>query len=526
MPVQTRVPRGVDATAICQPPPGAPWDIRPQRVAFKADTDQVLSFYVSARPELFLAGRERFSVKVVGIHGNRHRFTEAEYERVARMVGLPERPNDEQLVAEGVTVRLHEDGPEFMVEPGAAGVGAETADAWAQAVRMVLPGGVGVATTLQNFVPAENLQLQLPPGGADRLAGVLAHHPSVVIERQAAARPPAWVLASGNYLEIKERYAGIVDILSPATVESHPRFRAQAGPVRVSIELPWGSWTTAASVSTTGLERVELPTTVGVPPLRVALAEDLLHLAQLDDAGTPVVLGLHGDPPKATLVSLLERRGSDSAAVASPSASAAWAIPQPSRDGIFRLEGRQTVLFPLYGRSLAVDETDVMPRVEPLSFTRAPEWDLLIGAGQLQALNAQQALNVQEPWNLARRPHNELLRLAAAYALCARQDWTALSGVLPLGEPPYSLDEALLCLAAIRRGYGIPETKDLAMEAVLSAANAGRVPLLRWGVDLALTVLTDNALSSSRTVLTWLAAIAAVGQRLSPRSIWTAWTEN
>ena len=497
-------------------------------MAFKADTDQVLHFSVNARPQLWLAGgRKRFSVKVLGIHGKRYGFTEAEYEQVARIVGLPERPNDEQLVADGVTVRLREDGPEFMVEPGAADVGAQTADAWAQAVRKVLPGGMGVATTLENFVPSENLQLQLPPGGADRLAGALAHHPSVVIERQAAERPPAerppaWVLAStSSYLEMKERYAGIEDILSPNLVESSsPRFRAQNGPVRVSIELPWGSWSTAPSVSTTELKRVELPTTVGVPPLRVALAKDLLHLAQLDDAGTPVVLGLHGNPPKATLVSLHERRGSDSAAVASPSASAAWAIPQPSRDGIFRLEGRQTVLFPLYGWSLAVDDADMMPRVEPLSLTNAPEWDLLIGAGKLQGLNAQRA------WNLARYPHNELLQLAAAYALCARQDWTALSDVLPFSEPPHSLDEALLRLAATRGGYGTHEAKDLAMETVLSAAIAGRVPLFRWGVDLALTVLTDNALSSSRPVLTWLAAIAAVGQRLSPRSIWTAWTED
>jgi hypothetical protein len=63
------------------------------------------------------------------------------------------------------------------------------------------------------------------------------------------------------------------------------------------------------------------------------------------------------------------------------------------------------------------------------------------------------------------------------------------------------------------------------MNQVLSAANEGQVPVLRWGIDLAITVLTADVLSHNSTIATWHAALAAIRPRLSPRSVWTAWTE-
>jgi hypothetical protein len=302
--------------------------------------------------------------------------------------------------------------------------------------------------------------------------------------------------------------------------------------VRVSVELPWGSWTEAVQVPAWGIEQIDLPTTIGVPPLRVALADDLSYLAERDRVGEPMILGLQGDPPpQATLVKLVERDETDLAVVASPSASAAWAIAQPGRDGVLRLGGPTATLFPLGGRSLAVDRADGVPRIEPLSSTTAPEWDLLIGTGQLELLEPVGARDLEAMGD------DPLLRLACAYALYAQRRWGLLVVVLvnelrrlpDTTRSPGTLDLALLMLAAANAWDHWPNgyrPSAVAMEMVSSAAEAGQVPLLRWGVALALTVLTADALPESATFATWHAALAAIQPRLSPRSVWTAWTEN
>jgi len=42
----------------------------------------------------------------------------------------------------------------------------------------------------------------------------------------------------------------------------------------VRLELPWGIWTRVVHVPPVGQVEVELPMTVGTPPLRVAFRED------------------------------------------------------------------------------------------------------------------------------------------------------------------------------------------------------------------------------------------------------------
>jgi hypothetical protein len=548
VPVQLRLPLGADGVALCELRPNSPWAEVSTRWPFKADTDQPVSFSLThAQYQPALAGPVesgplRFSVKVRTPKGHGYgalRRPEANfpgrtsYDQVTSVIGLPEVPADNQAVADGVTVTLHEDGPQFTAENWAAKAGAETAAAWASAVQAVLPQNPDLPEDLRvttivrgDIAPKyEKLRLELPDGGARRLAGPLASHPAVVIERGPVTRPPAWRLTSSP---ASEQLDGVEEVLSLSELEQRPGVAIQPGPVRVSVELPWGSWTEAVQVPAWGIEQIDLPTTIGVPPLRVALADDLSYLAERDRAEQPMILGLQGDtPPQATLVNLVERHGTDPEVVASPSASAAWSIAQPGRDGVLRLEGPTATLFPLAGRSLAVDRADGMPRVEPLSATAAPEWDLLIGTGQLEVL---------ETWvarDLAVLADDELLRLACAYVLYARREWMMLNDVMIAGGWPrqLDLDEALLLLAAAYAGLsfnldGRSWSEDLAMEGVRWAAEAGQVPLLRWGVDLALTVLTAEALHENSKIAAWYAALAAIRPRLSPRSVWTSWTEN
>jgi hypothetical protein len=80
-----------------------------------------------------------------------------------------------------------------------------------------------------------------------------------------------------------------------------------------------------------------------------------------------------------------------------------------------------------------------------LSATTAPEWDLLIGTGQLEVLDAEDGLN------LAREADDELMRLASAYMLYLRSEWLALREALSAERPRQvgQLDEALLWLAVV-----------------------------------------------------------------------------
>ncbi len=529
MPVVARLPQRVNGVATCDLPPTAPWDLVSARSDFTADADQTVRFTLKARQQQqqqqqqqqtpvqrsAWAGPQRFTVTVAGRDGRRHNALRdpAVYQEVARELGLT-LPVSDQPVDEGVVVHLHEDGPVFTAEPAMAERGAAIAARWADALQAVLPDGLTVTTATRGDLAAARgtLQFQFPPGGARQLAGPLASQPAVVMERGPVLRPPAWQLTGPP--------AGMEHLMSLADLEASPDLALDPGPVRVSLELPWGSWSTTAMAPVSGTTQVELPQTVGVPPLRVALAGELDYLSERDRSGNPMILGLQGAAPQATLVSLLSQDGLDPAVVAAPTPSAAWGVRQPGLAGVLRLDGRRTVMFPLAGRSLAVDDADGGPRVEPLSVTAAAAWDLLIGTGQLEALDVATGVS------LALHADDDLLRLAGAYVVYARSDWLTLLDVVRSADRPGYLDEALLALAAAGAvGTVSGDLADRAMEQISAAALQGHVPVLRWGIELALIVLTPEARRTDPVVSAWYTALTTIRPRLSPRSVWTAWTD-
>jgi hypothetical protein len=521
MPVVARLPQQVNGVATCDLPPTAPWDLVSAQSNFKADADQTVRFTLKERQQQQTpvqqptpSGPQWFTVDIASRDGHRHSALGPDvYRDVARELGLAA-PVPDHFDDDGVVIHLREHGPEFTAEPGMADRGAAIAARWADALLTVLPGGLTVTTAARGDLAAarNTLEFLLPPGGARQLAGPLASQPAVVIERGLVSRPPAWQLTGPS--------AGVEHLKSLADLEAWPEVTLDPGPFRVSLELPWGSWGTTALAPAFGTTQVELPETVGVAPLRVALASDLDYLSDRDRSGNPMILGLQGETPQATLVSLLSQDGIDPAVVAAPTPSASWGVPQPGLAGVLRLDGRRTVMFPLAGRSLAVEDADGGPKVEPLSATAAAAWDLLIGTGQLEAQDVSGGLY------LAQYADDDLLRLAGAYVIYARSDWITLHDVVRAWPRPGYLDEALLAVAA---GWAIgPITGDLAdraMERIRAAALQGHVPVLRWGIDLALTVLAPSERRSDPVVSSWYTALTTIRPWLSPRSVWTAWTD-
>jgi hypothetical protein len=55
-----------------------------------------------------------------------------------------------------------------------------------------------------------------------------------------------------------------------------------------------------------------------------------------------------------------------------------------------------------------------------------------------------------------------------------------------------------------------------------AAAAAGEVPLLRWGVPLALELL--DRMDGDRAVGPWRRSLEKIAASLSPISVWTAWS--
>ncbi len=142
------------------------------------------------------------------------------------------------------------------------------------------------------------------------------------------------------------------------------------------------------------------------------------------------------------------------------------------------------------------------------------------GTGQLEALDVATGVS------LALHADDDLLRLAGAYVVYARSDWLTLLDVVRSADRPGYLDEALLALAAAGAVGTVPgDLADRAMEQISAAALQGHVPVLRWGIDLALTVLTPEARLTDPVVSAWYTALTTIRPQLSPRSVWTAWTD-
>ena len=410
-------------------------------------------------------------------------------------------------MATGVFIEHHEHGPDFQVEPDSLAAGYEVATRWLREIQKATPAEVSVSLDVPE-APGEqaNLRLVLPPGGAAALAGPLAGQPAVWMGAPADA-PVVPVWRGG-------RSAGQVRSLAELA-ERGGRERVESGPVLVRLDLPWGSWSNLVRAPLAGEAVVELPAALGQPPLRVGLHAEL---GRLETA----LLGIAGEAPEGRL-----RRGlyaaETSPLVALEAGTGAWALrPAPGllngEIGIAELAAGGFNLALLGGRTLAVDLSRGGLRVEPLSSLDSPAWDLLVALGRLDALSAQEALALsQGKWE------DWLLGLAGAYAFFARpadRPRSYLDMMLRhLGRFQHSAPDLDLLRIAWRARGKEPAEKEL--RRLRPWAEAGSIPLLRWGVPLALRLL---AKTGDPSLVRWREALAEVSRRLSPISTWTAWT--
>jgi hypothetical protein len=277
------------------------------------------------------------------------------------------------------------------------------------------------------------------------------------------------------------------------------------------LDLPWGSWTHLVQAPVVGKVEVALPAAVGRPPLRVAawgpggVPRELRRRLE-DEAREPP-----GFPFRAEhgLVSWIWEVGG----------GAVRDLPDAP---LAVLDGTPRLAFPLLpGRGFALHRSAGSPRVEPLSAVDAPEWDLLVAAGRLEALSADDA------WRLARSKWTDwVMGLGAAYPLYAHRAWDRLEEVchyltMLAGAYGPQLDVELLGLA---RSLEKDRMSKADAARLRRLAHPEAVPLFNWGVGLALRLL-ERAGEGGPTLVRWRQALERIQTRMSPLSVWTVWTE-
>ncbi|MEO6397475.1 MAG: hypothetical protein ABIP13_03295 [Tepidiformaceae bacterium] len=491
-PDRFRIPLGIAATIVCRAKPGQKMVPAWERV--DATSPQVtVRFEVEPAPAAMArAEPARLRVNLRQADGS------PAYEMSGELYnGLQSEFGP--APGENVTLSHHETGPEFAV----VGNGeadhqrvVEIAANWSARLNVEFaPRNISAATSGASGATT-GVRLRFPDGvTAEQLAGPSAALSFVTIrplgDSTQAEPPPQFSVAAVAGQEV----------------------RLPAGPVSVELDLPWGSWSHVVNIRPSGMTQVELPASVGSAPLRLALSGE-------SKSGRRRIFGAGEWATGAPTGSTTDAGGTKRAelvAIASPG-FAAWALAAPGNDTMVSLAAPVTLRFPLFGsRNFAVALNQGPPRVEPLSDIESPEWDLLVGAGRLDVLEPEQALRlVGDKW------FDELLGLAGAYAIYAqlardpaRFGAFLATALVNLRERlnHQSPDLRLLELSLLRND----DQRDAELTVL---ARSGAVPLFRWGIPLALDLLSGSA-AGSGTRRKWERLLTTYDEASSPASAWT-----
>lgn len=516
VPFSVRIPVGRDITASCLLRKGSAWaGALEKRLQVSAETHVIFELTAPAPVQT----PQTVELQIVDAGGSPipHQFS---YDDVGAQLGLGGGAAAFEALEPGVNFTQREVGPIFAVSRGASAdaliASRRHAGEWARAIQELISAEVGVSTILSG-TPSEDLRPKLrfllPRGGAARLAGPLANEPLVWIglSENAPSKP-----LSGSH--------SVPEARSIAAIEAASEVEVQPGHQLVRIDLPWGSWSAAAAALPGGVTDVEIPSSIGDPPLRVLLHEELARKGSF-------LFGLGGRTPRPLLRNGLGgrdalpfrqvRAGSARWAFSAPSAG--W-IRKPGAVGIATAGGWS---FPyLYGRSLGFARVGRNVRVEPLSRVPSSAWDLLLVRGLLDGLPAETAVQLTyDKWDDA------LLGLAGAYAVYALPTGkrknpfltTVVTNLRRLSERPRGMnvpDIDLLSAAHTARMRRKVAPAD--REILESWATRGAVPVLHWGVSLAVRLIEDGVLSGS-AFERWRDELQRIDESLSPVSVWTAW---
>lgn len=248
--------------------------------------------------------------------------------------------------------------------------------------------------------------------------------------------------------------------LSLRDLEEHPLDWLEPGQCRISVDLPWGRWTTRVR---TGDEivSIRLPRHIGLEPLRNRYRRD-------DPSGPQLINPVWEDGTSSPPFEMVLLQNAKLWALA--------AMPVP----------------------VLVQATEAGLRVEPFSETTLREWDELLTVGRL---------SVGDAAGLIKRLRGELpggssddfvvFALAAAYAEYDKQNWAGLRTILEIiAERKFNAPDVVLLKTAM----------ELADEALTGqerlntlrnrlASQLLRPPMLRWGVRLLLDLIGQAELA-------------------------------
>jgi hypothetical protein len=270
VPFEVRIPAGCRAAAYCVLQKGAVWAGTVERL-FTIHDETALEFALErARPA---GASQEMEVRTVDEAGSTvaNQFSYAEVAGAGLAV-----PAYGGSVAPSVRFQHREIGPVFVTSGGSArGLGALIASRrfaadWAKVLLDATPEDVGVAT-IATARPAEalrpRLRVALPRGGAKALAGPIADRKLLWVGYpEAAPVTPLYETPVG---------AGPEGARSLEALKADPIIEVEPGHVLVRLDLPWGSWSKTVSATPADVTEVELPSSVGKPPLRVRLAREL-----------------------------------------------------------------------------------------------------------------------------------------------------------------------------------------------------------------------------------------------------------
>lgn len=500
MPFTVRVPVGEAMAVRCLTATGSPWSVVHPAVTVPVTGDHPIHFELvpdtgAAAPHL--------AVKTLTQAGQpAYVLGDEAYRRLGDQLGTPLPHGPPVDVAPGVRLQVHEDGPVLEVETGATQEGGRVAALIAEVLTEVVPPDVMISTEVSALVPAAlaRVDVRMPAGGARALVGPLATTAELLVE--VPGEDSAWEQAAAIPL---------------SRLEEDPVIAVPPGQARLRLTLPWGSWREEVRARLAEPVVIDLPGAVGAPPLRVRLQgsrwPEGYAVLGVDAATAPqgtVRAGLFGAGPEPLRIR--------------PDPETGWVLDAPEgldarshRGGwIAALGTGPATAFPLSPvRALAVEGLGVGARVEPLSAVAAGEWDLLVATGRIGAIPPDGLVELVSTAGV-----DEVLGLAAAYALRARSQWDHLAAVL--GE--LSRRDWLGLDVALLDGALTLQTRDALpagfVEELTGRAGRGEVPILRWGVALAVRIVP-----SGPGLDRWRDELARIDASLSAHSVWTVWAE-
>lgn len=471
VPIESVLPVGTPLLAHCVLRPAAPWTgTASQTVVVDRDLD--LLFKLQPPPAAASSVGMETEVNTVDAGGSViDGMTPEAYTAV-----------DEALsgATAWINVARHETGPVLSAAPGHRVLLAEKTAEIADAISRGTSADVhaAVARRTAGDVPC-GLMLVPPRGGAVRLAGALMDERVLTVE--------------GQHFTLSE-------------VATDPIVPAGPGVVAVRLTLPWGAWSSSVRVADGVTQRLRLPASVGVPPLRVGV------LAGPDrpwrEPGSVVLLARS----KVTVEVFDGLRGPSLGVLADRGRGVQGRDAQlPAWSAIAIVGGRKPLAFPLHRHGGVAIARAGLVRAEPLSDIPRPEWDLLVSSGRLEALTADEAVGLtNDKW------FDVVLGLAGAYACFAHGHRDYLEVVLEnLRNLDDTLPDVAILAATLDRQAG---RIDPATAHRLKAVGAARaVPVFRWGIPLAGLAARHYGLPEYADTL------ADVEARLYAGSVWTAW---